>query len=470
MKRTLFLAALTACLSGIFPNFAKADPFGWIDVTASPYFADNTGSADAGPAINLAIKACPQFGCVIVFPTGTYRLKTGIVDDGTQTSGIKAQAITYLGLGNVYVFADISLRGAMLTFGGPDTARSVQLRTMKNFWIECGRVAGLDGIDIADLYDSTFDQVEIRDCANWSFRTLSPNANFQQGLQLNHVQVLPGGAVTGGGIYLGPEAFYANLLNVGVGNGANNTGVGIQIEGHDSSCTGCLVKGFDIDLLAGTQNPNSTLTCGLEISGGGFLTATTAPIRIGSAGSQFQGIQGLSIHGAEIWGDAGSPNCIDVQQALGFTIQGNSFFSCPVAVHTAANATFQGGNNGAIGPNNLETAAGTTTYSLQGTDNTLQAPACQSALSPASCGYFSSGMAALGGSGILTVNSSFVTTTSRILIAEDSTLTFPGGSVTCNTTRGRTHSIINKVAGSFTIGASSAPGVGSACLVFKIEN
>lgn len=48
-----------------------------IDVTASPYFADNTGATDAGAAINSAWNASPE-GSVIYCPAGTYKLTTGL--------------------------------------------------------------------------------------------------------------------------------------------------------------------------------------------------------------------------------------------------------------------------------------------------------------------------------------------------------------------------------------------------------
>jgi hypothetical protein len=214
---------------------------------------------------------------------------------------------------------------------------------------------------------------------------------------------------------------------------------------------------------------------GLEISGGAYSSNLAAAIRIGAPGDSHWKAYGVSIHGAQINGlDASfgvTPFCVDLEQADGFSIVGNTF-NCPQFVVRAVaddNVAFLGADNGVVGPND-DTLSGTT-YQLQGRNIAFFGTACRSSASPANCGFASSGTVAIpAGAFTLTVNDPFVTATSRIVVNEDMTLG-PQLGVTCNTAGGRTYSITNKTPGtSFAVTAASAPAGNPACLTFHIEN
>ena len=63
---------------GVAGNLAIAGPNPWIDVTAPPYNADNTGTIDATTAIQSAINACPNNGCTVFLPDGSYSITSTI--------------------------------------------------------------------------------------------------------------------------------------------------------------------------------------------------------------------------------------------------------------------------------------------------------------------------------------------------------------------------------------------------------
>jgi hypothetical protein len=81
-----------------------------IDVTKAPYNANNTGAADAGPAINAAIAAAVA-NDVVYLPAGTYRLDTGIA------TGYKDN-ITIRGAGSGTVLKPYGASALALYIGG----------------------------------------------------------------------------------------------------------------------------------------------------------------------------------------------------------------------------------------------------------------------------------------------------------------------------------------------------------------
>ncbi len=99
-----------------------------IDVTASPYNADDTGASDASTAIQSAITAAVS-GDLVWIPAGTYRCNSAINlyhdKDGVTIRGagpgvtiIDARASTGIGLGQGAVFTD-SVRTVTGTGGTP---------------------------------------------------------------------------------------------------------------------------------------------------------------------------------------------------------------------------------------------------------------------------------------------------------------------------------------------------------------
>lgn len=85
----LLLVGVSGSLSEVIPTDRRIDwqpgvPLGiparttiFANVTNSPYNADKTGNADAAPAIQNAINACPS-GQVVFVPAGAYRLNSPI--------------------------------------------------------------------------------------------------------------------------------------------------------------------------------------------------------------------------------------------------------------------------------------------------------------------------------------------------------------------------------------------------------
>ncbi|HEU0080901.1 MAG TPA: hypothetical protein VFQ72_02670 [Candidatus Paceibacterota bacterium] len=96
---------------------------------------------------------------------------------------------------------------------------------------------------------------------------------------------------------------------------------------------------------------------------------------------------------------------------------------------------------------------------------------CNSSASPASCGSAAAGSVAIAaGSMTLIVNTSAVTSSSQILVTEDSSLGARLG-ITCNTTFGRVYSISSRTSGtSFTVKSNGDIAANPACLSYWIVN
>jgi len=458
----------------------------YIDVTQSPYSANKTCASDDGGIINQAITdALNQSvntyaaGSTIYFPPGCYLINTQILDPGLLSNGHGGGiGITYLGFGRAVLQAGSTLTGSIIKFGD-DTQdshgnyiHSPSRRHLSTLYFECGGLS-VDGIDIGGLYNSEFDDIEIRDCAT-GINTVGNNPS-RWGISIEGGLV---GASTaaGNGVTVGPGANFWTIkgMRVAYGGTSTSTGVGMEIEGAGNVCAACDVEGFKIGFMAGQIGTIG----GLEISGGYFENNLQSHIRIGTAAAPGDLVHGVSIHGAYLNGGKITQACIDLQQGDGFSIVGNHFNDClNYNIRGLADSTSpvqEGADNGFVASNTVS-ISGTNTpiYSLLGKNITFIGPTCVSSASPAACGYTSAGMVALpAGGNSLTVNTPFITATSRITINEDMTL---GSSfspaITCNTVGGRTYSVTAKTAGtSFTITSSTAPATNPACLVFSIQN
>lgn len=96
---------------------------------------------------------------------------------------------------------------------------------------------------------------------------------------------------------------------------------------------------------------------------------------------------------------------------------------------------------------------------------------CSSRVSPAVCGSAPSGSVIIpSATTTITVNTTAVTSSSQIVVTEDSSLG-TRLNVTCNSTLGRAYAITARTAGtSFVVTASSAPAKDPACLSFIVVN
>jgi hypothetical protein len=76
MVRCTWLLALLLLVAGSLraENIVYPPSSGIVDVTAAPYFADNTGLTDATAALQAALDAFPNGNRIIYLPNGTYRL------------------------------------------------------------------------------------------------------------------------------------------------------------------------------------------------------------------------------------------------------------------------------------------------------------------------------------------------------------------------------------------------------------
>lgn len=87
-----------------------------IDVTQSPYNADNTGVADCRDALQAAINAVSGV-TVIYFPAGVYRFATGGIGNGT--GGSQKSNFTIRGAGVGLTTWNLELSGALFTWTQP---------------------------------------------------------------------------------------------------------------------------------------------------------------------------------------------------------------------------------------------------------------------------------------------------------------------------------------------------------------
>ncbi len=348
---------------------AQSTSHTWIDITASPYYAANDCSADAGTAINSAISSAPAGSGVIFFPTGCYLIKTQVVDkNGTAY-------LTYLAEGNVELRASTTTppTNSIIQFGNDTT--TVTLRKIQNLKFNCNDDS-IDGIDLDGLADSEFDAVSIFSCSgstHWHMRTVGSNVN-----QYNNVffgGLIDADSANQNGINLGSNSsgpaanawtfFGTKILNPQT----NPTGTGLDLEGSASAFYGGVVSGWDVGINVVVTNPSSTPRAGFEISGNYIELNAYAGIRVGDAGASGAKAEGVTITGNYINCDNVGSYGIDIQQASGFTVTGNQFNLCTThAIRGMSDGTYQGADSGFVGAN---TVTGGQPISLQGSGNTV---------------------------------------------------------------------------------------------------
>jgi len=377
MKRNLILLAL--CLLAKTAQ-GQSSSSSWIDVTVPPYSAKNDCSTDAGGKINLAIDAVPsaQSG-VVFFPAGCYLIGTQVVDHNYAAAGI-----TFLGFGRVEfrAYKAEPPTNSMMQFGLDDT-NTIQRRKIVNIFFNCNS-AMVDGIDIYNLVDSEFDDVDIVGChgtevrPSWHLRTVGASAGRSYS---NYSNVYIGGVIDADGPYengvsLGTNSVAANANAWSffgtkiLGNPTYQTGTGLDFEGAAGGFYGGVVSEWAIGIaVAGNSPASSGQIGGFHISGSYIEDNAYYGIRLGNAGSAGSKAVGVTIDGNYINCNNRGQYGVEVEQASGYSILSNYFVECTsAAIRGLADGTNQGADNGFVGPNFI---SGGQPASLSGSGNTV---------------------------------------------------------------------------------------------------
>jgi hypothetical protein len=376
MKKMLLCAILLS--SFVQTASAQSTSHTWIDITASPYFAINDCTADAGTAINSAISSAPAGSGVIFFPAGCYLIKTQIVDTNV------AAHLTYLGEGQVELRASVSTPPgrSMIKFGENEpTPTVVPLRKIVGIDFNCNG-APIDGIEAFGLSNSEFDGITVRGCLGTQVvaGTHTYNNTFLGGL------IDASGTYSNGVNLEGCSSSVAwSFFGTKILGSESGIGVGLELDGSGSTFQGGVVAGFElgiaIDLGGGCGSQG-----GFAISGAFIENNSYAGIQVGHAGygPNFTP-SGVTITG-NYFNCSNGKYGIDLQSVNGFTVTSNRFDNCAsFAVRGLADSSFQGADNGIFGANfvysgqpiSLEgsnnlvtpsTATKSSAYTLTGTD------------------------------------------------------------------------------------------------------
>jgi hypothetical protein len=353
---------------------AQSTSHTWIDITASPYYAHNDCSADAGTSINSAISGAPAGSGVIFFPTGCYLIKTQIVDTN------KNAYLTYLAEGNVELRASTTNppSNSIIQFGNNTT--TVTLRKIVGINFNCYD-AVIDGVDLDGLADSEFDGITIQACkgsSNWHMRTVGTNANQYNNVFLGGL--IDADAKDENGISLGTNSstctaanawsFFGTKIINGQTSGLQPTGTGLELDGTAITFHGGAVSQWYAGINLSVNSPCSAQGA-FSISGAYIENNAYAGIRVGGSGYADSQASGVAITGNYInCGNVGSYG-VDVQQSNGYFIAGNRIQQCTTnAIRGLGDGTYQGADNGFVGANFIN---GGQPVTLQGSNTTVTA-------------------------------------------------------------------------------------------------
>lgn len=372
MKKLLFL---TFVLFVAISTHAQSTSSTWIDVTASPYSANNTCSSDAGPAINSAISHAPSgSGSVIFFPVGCYLIQTQIVDTNAG-SGPPYTRLTYLGYGAELRASSTSPpTNSIIQFGSNST--TIRYRTIRNLYFNCNGDT-IDGVDLDGLTFSQFDDIVINGCTGTSTQRVAAMQTVGTN-QSNYSNVVVGGHIFGGsytgGVLLAENNFtYANnwtFYGTQISNSSSTPSnwIGIDFNGGAGGVYGADIEYWATGIAIGYSNSNFGAS-GITVSGS-YIENNTNGIFLGDAGYNGNIAQGTTITGnyincSSLTGSFG----VRMQQANGFTVSGNRITSCAsYAINGSIDGTYQGADNGFVGANEID--AGQIVL-LQGSNNTV---------------------------------------------------------------------------------------------------
>jgi hypothetical protein len=236
------------------PGGIPTDRSTTIDVTASPYNADNTGATNAGTAIQAAIDAASS-GNIVLLPAGRYRVNE------TLTIGLTKDNITLRGAGIGVTIID-SRANTAVSVGGGDGFAIPPGADAADMMVTAGLSKGSDEVTLADVSTLSEGQV-IRFTVEDDLSIPIMHTEGYQGLVGQTVKIT---AISGNDITFTPALysdFGAGALDVGVrALAAQVEGVGIEDMTIDvdnyagdrafagiaiAQGLGCWIKGVRID-------------------------------------------------------------------------------------------------------------------------------------------------------------------------------------------------------------------------------
>lgn len=181
------------------------------------------------------------------FPTGCYLISTQIVDKNHAATGI-----TFLGYGRVEfrAYTTTPPTNSIMQFG-LDDANTIQRRKIVNIYFNCN-TATINGINIYNLNDSEFDDVDIANChgtatnPSWHLRTVGTSTTHSYS---NYNNVYVGGVIDAdgpneNGVNLGGNStvaaanawsFFGTKI---LGYVTSPAGTGLDFEAHPAVSTG----------------------------------------------------------------------------------------------------------------------------------------------------------------------------------------------------------------------------------------
>ena len=322
--------------------------FPWLDVTASPFFADPTGVRDASGAINQALVAAQSSKGNVLVPGGTYLIGAPlIVPSGVTLFGV--------GLASRLQAVSITLPAIFPTLGPTSAvvyvAQSDVTTVVRDLWIRGAHASGTAGSTTSGVYVDT----------------------SAQSCQVLHCKITDHSHV---GLFINGDGHLVD------GNHFENNAIdGIQVFARD----GRIVNNFSINdssdpangigwlqLLAGCQRilvaNNNVVT---PIHAGITLSSTAAAITQscaildnviyfpGQRGIQDGGSANLKIIGNTVEGPRGSGNVgsgIYLFNVEGFVVVGNTVVDANIG--TAAGIEADGSTHLGLISNNLSTTNG----------------------------------------------------------------------------------------------------------------
>jgi hypothetical protein len=235
-------------------NQAIAGPSPWIDVTAPPYSADPTGTADAAAPITSAIGACSAssgVGCTVFIPAGHYKIGT----NASQLSiavGPSNVGVTLMGAGTPN--PSTTVPGATTLVGHSATAPLIS--------VSGGGTANVNGVTISNLGfidDSAGNSSEgilMQDAQYFSLDEISC-AGFSKGacIQLQGDGSSPNEVFTQFGSI---KDLYVNSSNVGI-NAPDGWVSEVTVLGGNISCATAPSGSIGVNFTAPQQKHNGEL-------------------------------------------------------------------------------------------------------------------------------------------------------------------------------------------------------------------
>ena len=268
---------------------------------------------------------------------------------------------------------------SMMQFGA-DNTNVIQRRKIVNIYFDCNTDT-IDGIDLYNLVDSEFDDVDIASChgtaTNYSYhlRTVGNTHNYS-----NYNNVYVGGVIDADGPYENGVSLGRNSANanawvffgtkiLGHLSSPGTGGTGLDFEGAAGGIYGGTVSDWDVGITVASNNPGSGQIGGFHISGNYIENNAYYGIRLGNAGAAGGKAVGVTIDGNYINCNSIGQYGVELEQTSGYSIISNYLPSCTSApIRGLSDATNQGADNGFVGSNFIY---GAQPVSLSGSGNTV---------------------------------------------------------------------------------------------------